>query len=82
MPAGVLPDQQAWIGQTMQKVLLLLCSTILASISSTTLAQSRVDMIAINGKIWTENAAQPEVEAVVEAVCAGGVRGETTKRLT
>jgi len=48
----------------MQKVLLLLCSTILASISSTTLAQSRVDMIAINGKIWTENAAQPEVEAI------------------
>jgi len=48
----------------MQKVLLLICSTILTSFSSATLAQSRVDLIAVDGKIWTENPAQPEVEAL------------------
>src|SRR5579862_283507 len=48
----------------MQKVLLLLCSISLISIPLTTMAQSRADMIAINGKVWTENPAQPEAEAI------------------
>ncbi len=48
----------------MQKLLLLVCSTILISIATAMRAQSRVDLIAINGKIWTEDIKQPEVEAI------------------
>ena len=48
----------------MQKLSLLVCSTILISISPAMWAQSRVDLIAINGKIWTEDTKQPEVEAI------------------
>ena len=48
----------------MQNLLLLVCSTILISISPAMWAQSRVDLIAINGKIWTEDTKQPEVEAI------------------
>ena len=48
----------------MQKLLLLICGTILISISPAMSAQSRVDLIAINGKIWTEDPKQPEVEAI------------------
>src|ERR1700722_18185568 len=46
----------------MRKLLLPVCSTILISISMW--AQSPVDLIATNGKIWTESPRQPEVEAV------------------
>ncbi|HMD21543.1 MAG TPA: amidohydrolase [Alloacidobacterium sp.] len=48
----------------MQKLLLLLCSTILISFTPAMWAQSRADLIAINGKIWTEDPKRPEVEAI------------------
>ncbi len=39
------------------------CSAALISISTLAGAQSRVDLIAIHGKVWTENPRTPEAEA-------------------
>src|ERR1700680_4601670 len=39
------------------------CSAALISISTFAGAQSRVDLIAIHGKVWTENPQKPEAEA-------------------
>jgi hypothetical protein len=47
------------------------CSMALISISTLAGAQARVDLIAIHGKIWTENARTPEAEAV--AVLGGRI---------
>jgi predicted amidohydrolase YtcJ len=40
------------------------CSLALISISTLAGAQARVDLIAIHGKIWTEDPQQPEAEAI------------------
>jgi predicted amidohydrolase YtcJ len=48
----------------MSKLLLLLCSAILTSIPLPIWAQARADMIALNGKIWTEDPDRPEAEAI------------------
>jgi predicted amidohydrolase YtcJ len=47
------------------------CSMVLISISTLAGAQARVDLIAIHGKVWTENAQMPEAEAI--AVHAGRI---------
>ncbi len=41
-----------------------ICGAALISISTLTEAQARVDLVAINGKIWTENPQMPEAEAI------------------
>lgn len=61
---------------------LLYCSAALMSISMVATAQSRVDLIALHGKIWTEDPHRPEVEALAvrdQRIVAAGDSAEIQK---
>lgn len=74
---------------TMKHCLLLACGAALMGASVATHAQSRVDLIAVNGKVWTENSRAPEAEALAvrdhrivavgDSASIGKLAGEETK---